>query len=129
KSYRHLNKLQKELIQEINHFQQTVKAQDYRSEYILVSRYAICATLDDVISNTLWGGQGQWDNFNMLAIFNQDTMSHDRFFAILERILKDPAQYIDMMELMYICLSLGFKGNYRATEFGSNQLEQVTNTL
>ena len=30
---------------------------------------------------------------------------------------------------MYLCLSLGFKGNYRTTEFGLTQLEQITNTL
>jgi type VI secretion system protein ImpK len=129
KSYRHLSKLQKELIQEINHFQDAIKSQGYSSEYILVSRFALCATIDDVIANTLWGGQGQWETFNMLAVFNQDAMNHERFFIILERIIKEPAQYIDVMELMYICLSLGFKGNYRTTEFGSSQLEQITNAL
>ncbi|MHB1946877.1 MAG: type IVB secretion system protein IcmH/DotU [Gammaproteobacteria bacterium] len=129
KSYRHLSNLQKELTQEINHFQDTAKAQGYSSEYIIVSRYALCATLDDVIANTSWGGQGQWDSYCLLNVFNQDSVSHDRFFIILERIIKDPAQYIDVMELMYICLSLGFKGNYRTTEFGSNQLEQITNAL
>lgn len=129
KSYRHLKKLQKELILEINHFQDAAKAHGYSSEYILVSRFALCATLDDIIANTSWGGQGQWDSHTMLAVFNQDAMNHERFFVILERIVKDPEQYIDVMELMYICLSLGFKGNYRTTEFGSNQLEQITNAL
>lgn len=129
KSYRHLSKLQKELIQEINHFQDAIKSHGYSSEYILVSRFALCATIDDVIANTLWGGQGQWETFNMLAVFNQDAMNHERFFIILERIIKEPAQYIDVMELMYICLSLGFKGNYRTTEFGNSQLEQITNAL
>lgn len=129
KSYRHLGQLQKELILEINHFQEAVKTQNYSSEYILVSRYALCATLDDIISNTVWGGQGQWDSFSILAAFNQDATNHERFFILLERIIKDPAQYIDVMELMYICLSLGFKGSYRATEFGSAHLEQITNAL
>ncbi len=129
KSYRHLNKLQKELVQEIDHFQEAARAQGYSSEYVLVSRFAICATIDDVISNTFWGGQGQWDNYCMLAVFNQEAMNQERFFVILERLIKDPTQYIDVMELMYICLSLGFKGNYRATEFGSSQLEQITNAL
>lgn len=129
KSYRHLNKLQKELILEINHFQDAAKAHNYSSEYILVSRYALCATLDDIIANTLWGSQGQWDTYSMLAVFNQEAMNHDRFFVILERIIKDTAQYIEVMELMYICLSLGFKGNYRSTEFGNSQLEQITNSL
>jgi type VI secretion system protein ImpK len=129
KSYRHLSKLQKELITAINQFQDLAKARGYSSEYILVSRFALCVTLDDVIGNTLWGGQGQWDTYNLLSVFNQDTMNNERFFVILERVIKDPVQYIDVMELMYLCLSLGFKGSYRATEFGNNQLELIINAL
>ena len=110
KSYRHLNQLQKELIEEINQFQEIAKTHGYSSEYILVSRYALCATLDDMIANTIWGGQGQWDAHNLNSVFNQEAANNERFFIILERIIKDPAQYIDVMELMYICLSLGFKG-------------------
>lgn len=129
KFYRNLNKLHKELIAEVNTFQETAKTKGYSSEYLLVSRHALCATLDDVISNTAWGAQGQWDNYSLLAVFNQDASPAERFFLILERIIKDPALYIDVMELMYICLSLGFKGSYRSTEFSHHQLEQITHSL
>lgn len=129
KSYRHLNKLHKELVAEINGFQDTAKSHGYSSEYILVSRYALCATLDDVITNTPWGAQGQWDNYSLLTAFNQESAQQERFFIILERLIKDPGLYIDLMEFMYICLSLGFKGSYRSTEYSNNQLEQICNAL
>lgn len=129
KSYRHLQKLHKELVTEINQFEEATKAKGYSSEYILVSRYALCATLDDIISHTSWGGQGQWDSYSLANIFNQETLNQDRFFIILERVIKEPSQYIEVMELMYICLSLGFKGTYRATEFGISQIEQIMNAL
>lgn len=129
KSYRHLGKLQKELIAEVNTFQENAKAHNYSAEYILVSRYAICATLDDVITNTPWGNQGQWDSFSILTAFNQEAGQQERFFIILERIIKDPVIYMDLMEFMYFCLSLGFKGSYRSTEFSSTQLEQICNAL
>ncbi|HSW92847.1 MAG TPA: type IVB secretion system protein IcmH/DotU [Gammaproteobacteria bacterium] len=129
RSFRHLNKLQKELISEINAFQEVAKAYGYSSEYILVSRYALCATFDDVIATTLWGSQGQWDNYSLLAAFNQESAQQERFFIILERLIKDPGLYIELMEFMYLCLSLGFKGNYRSTEFGNNQFEQICNAL
>lgn len=130
KSYHHLSQLQKELIEEINQFQDTAKTHSYSSDFILVSRYALCVTLDDIISNTQWGAQGQWENYHLQMVFNNnESPNYERFFLILERIAKDPAQYIDLMEFMYICLSLGFKGNYRATEFGNNQLEQITDSL
>lgn len=129
KSYRHLSKLHKELVAEINTFQDIAKSHGYSSEYILVSRYALCATLDDVITNTTWGSQGQWDNYSMLTTFNQETSQQERFFIILERIIKDPSVYIELMEFMYLCLSLGFKGSYRSTEFSHTQLEQICHAL
>lgn len=129
KFYRQLNHLHKELVSEINHFQDVIKAQGYSSEYILVSRYVICATFDDIITNTSWGTQGQWDNYSLLTTFNQESTRNERFFMILERVIADPALYIDVMELMYVCLSLGFKGGYRLSEFSHNQLEQITHAL
>lgn len=129
KSYRHINKLHKELVTEINTFQDTAKSHGYSSEYILVSRYALCATLDDVITHTTWGSQGQWENYHLLTTFNQESNQQERFFIILERIIKDPGLYIELMEFMYLCLSLGFKGSYRSTEFSNTQLEQICNAL
>lgn len=131
KSYRNLAKLQKELISEMNVFQEAAKSQGYSSEYILVSRYALCATIDETIANTSWGNQGQWDAYNILAEFTQESVQADGFFLILERIIKDPALYIDVMELMYICLSLGYKGSYRFNEVdsSSHSLENITHSL
>ena len=127
--HRNLNKLQKELIVEINAFQDMAETRGYSSEYILVSRYALCATIDDIILNTPWGSQGQWESYSILAEFNHETPQQDRFFLILDRLIKDPALYIDVMELMYICLSLGYQGSFRASELNNNQLEKITHSL
>lgn len=129
KSYRHPNNLRKELIQEINRFQDAIKKHGYNAEYTAVSRYIICAAFDDVIANTGWGCQISWENNSLLAAINQDTQHQHKFYSILERAIKEPQIYIDMMELMYICLSLGYKGQYRTTEHDHYKLEQITNTL
>lgn len=129
KSYRRLSTLQQELIQEINAFQENVKKNGYNVEYIVVCRYVICATFDDIIANTTWGNQGNWESQSLLAAYNQDTQHQDKFFTIMERTVKEPALYIDLMELMYLCLSMGYKGQYRSTEHSQYQLEQITNNL
>lgn len=129
KSYRQLTKLQKELIQEMNVFQEAIKHHGYNAEYIVICRYVFCATFDDILSNTVWGSQNQWDGYSLLAAFNQDIQHQDKFFTILERAIKEPASYIDLMEFMYLCLSMGYKGQYRSTEHSQYQLEQITNNL
>ncbi|MBX3708595.1 MAG: type IVB secretion system protein IcmH/DotU [Gammaproteobacteria bacterium] len=129
KSFRQLNKLQTELIQEINAFQEAIKNHGYTSEYLIVCKYVLCATFDEIISNTPWGNHNQWESYCLLTAFNQDIQHQDKFFAIMERAIKEPSIYIDLMELLYFCLSLGYKGQYRATEHNQYQLEQITNNL
>jgi type VI secretion system protein ImpK len=123
-----LKNLHNELIQEMNHFVNTIKDHGDNSEYAIVCRYILCATFDEIISNTAWGNEGQWDNYSLLASYNQDIQHQDKFFIILERAVKEPALYIDLMELMYLCLSMGYQGKFRGSEI-QHQLEQVTNYL
>lgn len=130
KTYRHLNRLQTELLQEVSTFQNTIAAlQTYNTEFVVVCRYVLCATIDEIIMNTSWGSQNQWDSYSLLATLNQDTQHQDKFFTILERAIKEPAVYIDLMELMYLALSFGYKGQYRVTEHSQFQLEQITDSL
>lgn len=121
--------LHADLEAEINVFQEMAKSLGYGPEYVLVSRYAICATLDDVIAETSWGAAGQWQACCQQGLFGTESTQHERFFLILERILLDPEQYIDLMEFMYICLSLGFRGHFRSSEFGAQRLAQISDTL
>ena len=129
KSYRHLSKLHQELIEALQVFQSHAKAQGYSSEHILISRYILCATLDDLIQNTSWGKEGKWDQYSLIMAFHPDTINPDRFFIIMERVIKEPALYIDILELMYISLSLGFEGPYRSNDYNRPQLEQITQGL
>lgn len=129
RSLRQLSSLQNELIQEINSFQALVKGHGYNTEYITVCRYVLCAFLDDIIANTPWGSDGRWDSYSLLDAFQQDIHHHDKFFGLIERCFKEPMLYIDLMELIYICLSLGYKGQYRSTEHSQYHLEQITDNL
>lgn len=130
KSYSRLNtKLQKEIVREIKSFQNAIGHAGYQSEYKIVCSYVICATFDDILSQIDWGTHEKWKNFSLLSNLNQDPHHHDKFFTIIERVIKDPELYIDLMELMYICLSMGYKGKYGSTENDLYQLEQITHHL
>jgi type VI secretion system protein ImpK len=124
-----LSQLQAELMQEINAFNEAGKNQGYNAEYIIVCRYILCATIDEILCHTHWGKQGRWDACVLLAAYNQDIRHQEKFFAILEHTIKEPALYIDLMEVIYLCLSLGYKGQYRFMAHGHELLEQITHNL
>lgn len=129
KTLRTLSKLQAELIEEMDTFQENIKAHGYNAEYTLVCRYVLCASIDELILATAWGGQKNWEPFSLLGTYSQDTRHQENFFSILERAIKEPGYYIDLMELMYICLSMGYRGRYRSQDYDPAELEQITNAL
>jgi type VI secretion system protein ImpK len=124
-----LDTLQRELIQEVHLFQESLQHHGYATEYILICRYVICAFIDDTLISITQGHANRWQPYSLLANFNQDTEHQDKFFRILERLITEPARYIDLLEFMYLCLNLGYKGPYRTTAQCQYQLEQTTHRL
>ncbi len=51
------------------------------------------------------------------------------FFVILDKLLRDPNASLDLIELMFICISLGFKGSYAVMDRGHEKLEELRNIV
>jgi type IV/VI secretion system ImpK/VasF family protein len=134
KSHDNLANLHQELVEDIQLFQKNVETTGtyqsaYLTEYLPLATYTLCVTLDDLITTLPWGNQGKWDEYRLLAAFNQERLSSENFLIILERLIRDPNVYIDLMEFMYICLSLGFKCHFSSSEGDTAQLQQITYSL
>ena len=134
KSHAHLDQLYAELVNEIRNFQSILDVYSHTknnmNEYTPITSYALCATLDDIISSTAWG-QGKWEKYSLVKTFIPHPPSQISFFIILERLIHDPEVYIDLIEFMYLCLTFGFKCRNEAglSEFNHQQLEQITHSL
>ena len=48
---------------------------------------------------------------------------------MLDRLSKNPAKHLPMLELMYLCLSLGFEGKYRVQARGMLELDGIRDAL
>lgn len=106
--------LHRQLIREIQSFDARARQLGVGDEQTLTrARYVLCATLDDIALNTPWGQQFGWSKKTLQGNFFRKEWAGDEFFKLLDRLLADPANNRDLLELMYICLALGFKGGYR----------------
>lgn len=127
-----LKNLQSELIEDIEDFKKTlaihVDRSEHLAEYLPISAYALCMTIDDIILTTSWGGQGAWNENSLVDYYNDTALTQDNFLIILERLILDPDIYIDVIEFFYICLSLGFTCK-RSQEFSFEQLERIMDSL
>jgi type VI secretion system protein ImpK len=60
-----------------------------------------------------------------LSSFHGETWGGEKFFAVLERMLREPATHLPLIELLHVCLLLGFEGRYRRVERGQNRLGEI----
>ncbi|PWI34089.1 type VI secretion system protein TssL [Vibrio albus] len=127
-SHKNVEKLREQVEQELHDFENNAVTHTDR-ETIHAARYCLCCVMDETVLNTPWGSQSRWSERSLLVSFHQESWGGEKFFVILERLMKDPARHLDMLELIYVCLSMGFEGKYRVLESGRRSLEQMKKTL
>lgn len=112
-------------IDEIKRFESAAMAKDVSTRTARVARYALCATIDDIILNTRWGGQSNWSSGSLVSVLYNETWGGERFYELLSQLMLDPEDNIDALELMAICMSIGFVGKYRVMDGGLGQLTRL----
>ena len=78
----------------------------------VAARYVLCTMLDEAVLDSPWGDQTGWQRQTLLVTFHGETYGGEKFFAILDRLSQDMVRHIDLVEMMYLCLALGFGGKY-----------------
>ena len=119
------DKLRRSVVAEVREFENRALQQGIDAQEVKIARYAICATLDDVVLNTPWGGQSIWAQQSMVGTFHKETVGGDRFYDLLARLEKEPGKNIDLLEFLYVCLSLGFEGRLRVEPNGNDKHLQI----
>ena len=87
------------------------------------AKYAVCATIDDVIQNVP-GSEvdgAQWAQRNMVVTFFKENFGGDRFLNFIKEVVKKPRQNKDLIELLHSCLAAGFEGRFRSMIDGQSR--------
>jgi type VI secretion system protein ImpK len=121
--------LRQQAVQEVRAFEERMRGSGVVAEDAVVARYVLCTFTDSAVLNTPWGAQGDWAGQSLLVIFHKEVSGGEKFFDILGRLRGDPGRYIDLIELAYVCLALGYEGKYRHDPNGQGQLAQLQHDL
>ena len=113
------------VVAEIRGFESRAIAAQVDPRQVKVARYAISATVDDVVLNTPWGSNSTWAQKSMVSTFHREVVGGDRFYDVLAGLEKEPGTNIDLLEFIYVCLSLGFEGRLRVEEGGQSRHMEV----
>lgn len=121
--------LRRQAIHEIRGFEERARRAEVPAEDVLAARYALCTAIDEAVLNTPWGAQSDWSSHSLLVTFHREAAGGEKFFQILDRVSKEPQRYLALLELLYVCLALGFEGKYRLDDRGAARLAEVRANL
>jgi type VI secretion system protein ImpK len=121
--------LRRHALEEIRRFEERARTSGVSTEVTRAARYALCASLDEAVLSTPWGAQSEWAQQTLLVALHREAWGGEKFFEMLDRVSQAPAEHIDLMELQYLCLALGFAGKYQVVDRGHARLAEVQQDL
>ncbi len=115
--------------EEIKLFESAARAEGASSETVATASYLLSTLLDETVLGTPWGNESKWGEQTLLAKLHREAWGGEKFFSILDHLLEEPARHIDLLELCYLCLMMGFEGKYRVQTEGTRKLQSVEDNL
>lgn len=102
--------LRRLVVDELEAFKKRARDLGLEARSVQLAHYMLCAFVDDAVLATPWGSESPWAQQSLLAAYHNDTYGGDRMFQFAEKMVQDPNREPRLMELLYLCLSLGFEG-------------------
>ncbi|TBW10166.1 DotU family type IV/VI secretion system protein [Azotobacter chroococcum] len=124
-----LHALNRRLGDELKLFEQRALQAGLENSEVMAARYVLCTLLDEAVVSTPWGNESEWSQMSLLSRFHNETFGGEKFFRLLERLGRNPVKHLALLELMYLCLALGFEGQYRVLPRGMLELEAIRDAL
>ena len=89
--------------------------------------FLLAAMIDEQIVHSPWGEEAGWENQLLVSELFGIKNGGEQFYVVAERALLQPVLLVDLLELIFILLKVGFKGRFRAE--GQEQLSVLQQRL
>lgn len=117
--------LRAQLLGYLRQFEERAEAAGTARNEVLLARYALCTALDEAVLSTQWGSTSEWGQQSLLITVHNEAWGGEKVFQLLEHCLRTPREHLYLLELLYLCMCLGFEGRYRVMNDGRSQLEAL----
>lgn len=118
---------------EVRTFEKLCDEANVRRDHRLGASYCLCTALDEGAMQTKWGSAGnggvEWITTGLASTFHQDREGGDKIYLLIARLLAEPYEHIDLLEVIYRVVSLGFSGRYRFEPDGNRKHDAVRQRL
>lgn len=115
---------------EVRAFHSKLDASKYPLDIVSVAHYLLAATIDEILGKNylrVYNIAPEFQSFTPLT--SDEAQPQQRFFELLSYIKERPNQYLDLIELAYFCLIVGFEGEYHQKADGRQTLDNLIEDL
>ena len=119
--------LRHQLVERINQIKSKGADLTYPVAVIDKLCFLYAVVLDELIIYSQWGESRGWENKTLLSELFGMRNGGELFFTVADKAMRQPHKMIDLLEVIYLFVNIGFKGQYRET--GNDQLKAFTHQL
>ncbi|MGC7588870.1 type IVB secretion system protein IcmH/DotU [Bisgaard Taxon 46] len=121
--------LYQQIVKDIQSIEQLLREKGYEQGMVVSFRYVLCTFIDEVALGHGWGTKSSWFQHSLLTYFHNETWGGEKVYILLDKLLAEPKRYIDLLEFIYICFSLGFRGRYKVENQNNDEFERIFSKL
>lgn len=115
-----------QVVTDVQAVEQLLQEQGYEPGVIISFRYILCTFIDEAALGNGWSNKNEWIKQSLLVHFHNEAWGGEKVFILLERLMREPKRYQDLLEFLYICFSLGFRGRYKVAVQDQGSLSRYT---
>jgi type VI secretion system protein ImpK len=114
---------------EVSAFEKRCREDGVSMELVRPAHYALCAAIDDVVLHSPWGASSTWNARALTVSLYREIHNDDQIFDISKRLGQEADKFLPVIELIYLCLSLGLLGRYRDPHYAPGDLHRLRDEM
>ncbi|VWC81320.1 membrane protein [Burkholderia lata] len=128
-----VERLQELLEHEVTEFEKLCVQANIRRDHMIGASYCLCTALDEAAMQTAWAQDQSlvaiWVHSSLASTYHRDVDGGDKVYLLIGRLLEDPDEHRDLLQVIYRILSLGFQGRYRDMTDGKRKHDAIRQRL
>ncbi|CNF22462.1 type IVB secretion system protein IcmH/DotU [Yersinia nurmii] len=121
--------LYQQVVTDIRAIEQFLQTKGYEPGAIVSFRYMLCTFIDETALGHGWNSQNGWLQQSLLVQFHNETWGGEKIYVLLERLMGEPQRYKDLLEFIYLCFCLGYRGRYKVSALQGDEFERLFRRL
>lgn len=128
-----VDRLRELLVLEVQTFEKLCTQSNIRRDHTVGASYCLCTALDEAAMKTAWARDpvlsAGWVRTSLAATFHRDVAGGEKIYLLIGRLMTEPGEHRDLLEVVYRVLSLGFEGRYRNAPDGPRRHGEIRQRL